>query len=144
MGMSIRTNISALDAQKNLMGTENDLNSSFAKLSSGFRITKAPDDAAGLAISVNLGAQIKSYNQSVRNANDALNVVQTADSSLNEIAEHPDPPARAGVAVGLLGREQHRARLHPERGRRSHQRNRSYRQRDRVQRRLAAEHRRRR
>ena len=84
MGMSIRTNVSALDAQKNLMGTENDLNSSLAKLSSGFRITKAADDAAGLAISVNLGAQIRSYNQSVRNANDAINVVQTADSSLNE------------------------------------------------------------
>jgi flagellin len=84
MGLSIKTNVSALDAQKNLMGTELDLNNSLAKLSSGFRITKAADDAAGLAISVNLGAQIKSYNQSVRNANDALNVVQTADSSLNE------------------------------------------------------------
>jgi flagellin len=66
------------------MGTELDLNNSLAKLSSGFRITKASDDAAGLAISVNLGAQIKSYNQAVRNGNDALNVVQTADSSLNE------------------------------------------------------------
>jgi len=82
--MSIKTNISSLDAQKNLMGTENDLNNSLAKLSSGFRITKAQDDAAGLAIAVNLAAQIKSYNQSVRNANDALNVVQTADSALNE------------------------------------------------------------
>jgi len=84
MGMSIKTNVSALDAQKNLMGTELDLNNSLAKLSSGFRITKAADDAAGLAIAVNLGAQIKSYNQAVRNSNDALNVVQTADSSLNE------------------------------------------------------------
>jgi len=84
MGMSIKTNVSALDAQKNLMNTELDLNKSLAKLSSGFRITKAQDDAAGLAISVNLGAQIKSYNQAVRNGNDALNVVQTADSSLNE------------------------------------------------------------
>ncbi len=84
MGMSIKTNVSALDAQKNLMGTELDLNNSLAKLSSGFRITKAADDAAGLAISVNLGAQIKSYNQAVKNGNDALNVVQTADSSLNE------------------------------------------------------------
>ena len=82
--MSIKTNISSLDAQKNLTGTENDLNNSLAKLSSGFRITKAQDDAAGLAIAVNLAAQIKSYNQSVRNANDALNVVQTADSALNE------------------------------------------------------------
>src|SRR5256885_2563814 len=84
MGMSIRTNISALDAQKNLMGTESDLNKSLTKLSSGFRITKAQDDAAGLAISVNLGAQIRSYNQSVRNGNDALNVIQTADASLSE------------------------------------------------------------
>jgi flagellin len=84
--MSIKTNISSLDAQKNLMGTELDLNSSLAKLSSGYRITKAQDDAAGMAITVNLAAQIKSYNQSVRNANDALNVVQTADSALNESA----------------------------------------------------------
>jgi flagellin len=82
--MSIKTNVSSLDAQKNLMQTELDLNSSLAKLSSGFRITKAQDDAAGLAISVNLGAQIASYNQAVRNANDGLNVVQNADSSLNE------------------------------------------------------------
>ena len=84
MGLSIKTNVSSLDAQKNLMNTENDLSKSLAKLSSGFRITKAQDDAAGLAISVNLGAQIRSYNQAVRNGNDALNVVQTADSSLNE------------------------------------------------------------
>ncbi len=84
MGMSIRTNVSSLEAQKNLMNTENGLNSSLAKLSSGFRITKAQDDAAGLAISVNLGAQIRSYGQAIRNANDALNVIQTAESSLNE------------------------------------------------------------
>jgi flagellin len=84
MSMSIMTNISSLNAQKNLMTTETNLNSSLAKLSSGFRITKASDDAAGLAISVNLGAQIKSYNQAVNNGNDALNVIQTADSSLNE------------------------------------------------------------
>jgi flagellin len=84
MPLSIKTNMSSLDAQKNLMSTELDLNNSLAKLSSGFRITKAQDDAAGMAIAVNLAAQIKSYNQSVRNANDALNVVQTADSALNE------------------------------------------------------------
>jgi len=84
MPMSIKTNISSLDAQKNLMGTELDLSSSLAKLSSGYRITKAQDDAAGLAISVNLGAQIRSYGQAIRNANDALNVIQTAEASLNE------------------------------------------------------------
>jgi flagellin len=84
MSMSIKTNVASLEAQKNLMASESSLNSSLAKLSSGFRITKAQDDAAGLAIAVNLGAQIKSYNQAVRNANDALNVTQTAEASLNE------------------------------------------------------------
>jgi len=84
MSMSIKTNVASLEAQKNLMNSENDLNDSLAKLSSGYRITKAQDDAAGLAIAVNLGAQIKSYNQAVRNANDALNVTQTAEASLNE------------------------------------------------------------
>ncbi len=84
MSMSIKTNVASLEAQKNLMSSESSLNSSLAKLSSGFRITKASDDAAGLAIAVNLGAQIRSYNQAVRNANDALNVTQTAEASLNE------------------------------------------------------------
>jgi flagellin len=84
MGMSIKTNVSSLEAQKNLLGSTGDLEKSLSKLSSGYRITKAQDDAAGLAIAVNLGAQIKSYGQAVRNANDALNVTQTAESSLNE------------------------------------------------------------
>ena len=84
MSMSIKTNVASLEAQKNLMASESSLNDSLAKLSSGYRITKAQDDAAGLAIAVNLGAQIKSYNQAVRNANDALNVTQTAEASLNE------------------------------------------------------------
>jgi flagellin len=84
MAMSFRTNISSLMAQRNLMNTMTDLNRSLARLSSGFRINNAQDDAAGLAISVNLSAQIRSYNQVVRNANDALNITQTAESSLNE------------------------------------------------------------
>jgi len=84
MGMSIKTNVSSLEAQKNLLTSTGDLEKSLSKLSSGYRITKAQDDAAGLAIAVNLGAQIKSYGQAVRNANDALNVTQTAESSLNE------------------------------------------------------------
>jgi len=84
MAMSFQTNISSLMAQRNLMNTMTDLNRSLARLSSGFRINSAQDDAAGLAISVNLSAQIRSYNQVVRNANDALNITQTAESSLNE------------------------------------------------------------
>ncbi|MBX7101702.1 MAG: flagellin FliC [Myxococcaceae bacterium] len=84
MSMSIRTNVSSLNAQRNLYQTQSQLDSSLSKLSSGFRITKAGDDAAGLGISVNLEAQIRSYNQGARNANDGMSVVQTAESSLNE------------------------------------------------------------
>src|ERR1700712_1539544 len=84
MPMSLRTNISSLAAQSYLSNTALELNRSLARLSSGFRITRAQDDAAGLAISVNLGAQIKSYNQAVRNAQDGSNMLQTADASLNE------------------------------------------------------------
>src|SRR5688572_28874272 len=84
MAMSIRTNVASLNAQKNIVATEGALNSSLAKLSSGFRITKAGDDAAGLGISSNLTAQIASYNQAARNAADGVSVIQTAEGALNE------------------------------------------------------------
>jgi flagellin len=61
------------------------LDASLAKLSSGFRITKASDDAAGLGVSANLNAQQRSYEQAARNANDGLSVVQTAEAGLNEV-----------------------------------------------------------
>jgi flagellin len=82
--MSIQTNVSSLEAQRNLFNTQVSLDNSLAKLSSGFRITKAGDDAAGLAISSNLQAQIRSYNQASRNASDGLSLIQTAEGSLNE------------------------------------------------------------
>lgn len=84
MAMSIRTNVASLNAQRNLSATEGMLNDSLSKLSSGFRITKAGDDAAGLGISSNLGAQIKSYNQAARNASDGMSLIQTAEGGLNE------------------------------------------------------------
>jgi flagellin len=84
MSMSIRSNVSSINAQNNLMQTEFSLNSSLQKLSSGFRITKAGDDAAGLGISSNLTAQIRSYEQAARNASDGVNVVQTAEAALNQ------------------------------------------------------------
>ena len=84
MGFSIRTNVASLDAQKNLYQSQLSLDSSLSKLSSGLRITKAGDDAAGLGISTNLEANIRSYNQAVRNANDGISVVQTAEGALNE------------------------------------------------------------
>ncbi|HEY0714732.1 MAG TPA: flagellin [Polyangia bacterium] len=84
MAMSIRTNVSSLNAQRNLASTEGMLNDSLSKLSSGFRITKAGDDAAGLGISSNLGAQIRSYNQAARNSADGMSLIQTAEGALNE------------------------------------------------------------
>jgi flagellin len=82
--LSIRTNLASLNAQRNLALADGMMASSLAKLSSGFRITKAGDDAAGLGIATNLMAQIKSYNQAARNASDAISMIQTAEGSLNE------------------------------------------------------------
>lgn len=85
MGMRVTTNISALNAQRNLIGSQRQINSSMAQLASGSRINKAADDAAGLAISENLKAQIRSATQAQRNANDGISMVQTAEGGLNEI-----------------------------------------------------------
>jgi flagellin len=87
MAFSIRTNVGSLDAQRNLFNTQNSLQDSFARLSSGYRITKAGDDAAGLGISVNLESQIRSFNQAGRNAQDAQSVVATAEANLNQTTE---------------------------------------------------------
>jgi len=84
MSISLKTNVAALTAQAHLSNTALEISRSLAKLSSGYRITRAQDDPAGLAISVNLGAPIRSYHQSVRNAQDELSVTQTAETSLNE------------------------------------------------------------
>ncbi len=84
MSMSIRTNVSSLNAQRNMNATQMTLDSSLSRLSSGYRITKAGDDAAGLGISVNLESQIRSYGQAVRNANDGVSVIQTAEGAMNE------------------------------------------------------------
>ncbi len=86
MTISIQTNISALNAQRNLQKTMGMLDSSLSKLSSGYRITKAGDDAAGLGISENLKAQIRSSNQAQRNAFDGVSVIQTAEGALNEVS----------------------------------------------------------
>ncbi len=85
MGMRVTTNIAALNAQRNLVTSQMNLRDSFAKLSSGSRINKAADDAAGLAISEGLKAQIRSARQANRNANDGISMVQVAEGGLNEI-----------------------------------------------------------
>lgn len=86
MGMRINTNVSSLSAQRTLTTTNRKLNDNLRKLSSGERITRAADDAAGLAISENLRAQIRGMGQAKRNANDAISLIQTAEGGLNEIS----------------------------------------------------------
>lgn len=85
MGMRVTTNIAALNAQRNLSSSQRIVNESMAKLSSGSRINKASDDAAGLAISENLKAQIRSTAQAQRNANDGISLIQIAEGGLNEV-----------------------------------------------------------
>jgi len=86
MGLRIATNVASLNAQKNLMGNTLNMNRSFERLSSGNRINRAADDAAGLAISENLKAIIRGYRQADRNANDGISLVQVAEGSLNEVS----------------------------------------------------------
>jgi flagellin len=84
MGLRIATNVASQTVQKNLKEVSNAGNSQLEKLSSGKRITKASDDAAGLAIATNLEAQTKGLRQATRNANDGVSLVQTAEGGLNE------------------------------------------------------------
>jgi len=86
MGFRINTNISSIAAQRSLTVNNREQESNLAKLSSGSRITKAADDAAGLAISEKLKANIRSLKQADRNANDGISMVQTAEGGLNEVS----------------------------------------------------------
>jgi flagellin len=86
MGMRINTNIPSLSAQRSLGITSRNLNDNLRKLSSGERITRSGDDAAGLAISENLKAQIRGMRQAKRNAGDAISLLQTAEGGMNEIS----------------------------------------------------------
>jgi flagellin len=86
MALVINTNISALTAQRNLTRAQGGLERSIQRLSTGLRINGAVDDAAGLAISDRLTAQVRGLNQAVRNANDGVSALQTADGSLNEVS----------------------------------------------------------
>src|SRR4051812_49279920 len=85
MSLRINTNIEAMDAHRQLMGTQDKLQKSMERLSSGYRINTAADDAAGLAISEKLRAQISGLDQANRNTSDAISLVQTAEGQLNEV-----------------------------------------------------------
>jgi flagellin len=87
MALRIQNNVEAFNAHRNLTGTEKNLATSMERLSSGYRINRAADDAAGLAISERLRGQIGGLDQAQRNAQDAVSLVQTAEGSLTEVHE---------------------------------------------------------
>jgi flagellin len=85
MGLFVNTNVSSLNAQRNLFDSSQSLSTSFERLSSGFRINRAADDSAGLQITDRLTTQVQGLNQAARNANDAISMVQTAEGALGEV-----------------------------------------------------------
>jgi flagellin len=85
MGLQIATNVSALNSYRNLSANQNDVSKSLEKLSSGLRINRAADDAAGLAISEGLRSQVNGLNVAARNAQDGISVIQTAEGALTEV-----------------------------------------------------------
>lgn len=85
MGMQINTNVAALNSYRNLSNTQNDLSKSLEKLSSGLRINRAADDAAGLAISEGLRSQISGTKIAARNAQDGISVIQASEGALTEV-----------------------------------------------------------
>ncbi|GAA0320235.1 flagellin [Kineococcus aurantiacus] len=87
MGLRINTNTAALNSYRNLQATDKALNSSLEKLSSGLRINRAADDAAGLVVSEGLRAQIGGLSTAARNAQDGVNYVQIADGALSTVGD---------------------------------------------------------
>ena len=85
MALYLQTNTASLEAQKNLLGNQSNLMKSFNKLSSGYRINSASDDAAGLAISEGMKSQVRSFNVAERNAADGISLAQTAEGALGEV-----------------------------------------------------------
>ena len=85
MSISVLTNVASLNAQRNLAATQTALAASVGRLSSGMRINSASDDAAGLGISENLQANIRSLAQAQRNANDGISLTQVAEGSMNDM-----------------------------------------------------------
>jgi flagellin-like hook-associated protein FlgL len=85
MSLFVNTNVSAINAQRQLLTSGNSLDTAFKRLSSGFRINSAADDAAGLQISNRLSSQINGLNQAISNANDGISLAQTAEGAMDEI-----------------------------------------------------------
>jgi len=86
MGIRINTNVPSINTRRHLANSTNAFNKSMEKLSSGLRINRAGDDAAGLAISENLKSDIRALNQAARNAADGISLIQTAEGSMDEVS----------------------------------------------------------
>lgn len=100
MGLRINTNVASINAQRNLRTTNQDMRKAMERLSSGSRINRAGDDAAGLAISENLRAQIRGYNMAIRNSEDGISLVQVAEGGLNETSNILARLRELGIQAG--------------------------------------------
>ena len=98
MALYVNTNTSSLNAQRQLFNSGNSLDVAFKRLSSGFRINSAADDAAGLQISNRLTSQINGLDQAARNANDGISLAQVAEGAMDEIQSNQE------VVKAYLGR----------------------------------------
>ncbi|HEY6354812.1 MAG TPA: flagellin FliC, partial [Burkholderiaceae bacterium] len=87
MAMTINTNVSSLNAQRNQATSKDSLAVSLQRLSSGLRVNSSKDDAAGLAIADRMNAQIRGINVAVRNANDGISLAQTAEGALSTVSD---------------------------------------------------------
>ncbi|MBF0564163.1 MAG: flagellin FliC [Nitrospirae bacterium] len=97
MSFTIQTNIMSVNAQNNLRKTQDPLQTAMQRLSSGYRINSAKDDAAGMAISTRMTTQINGLNVAVRNANDGLSMAQTAEGAMNEVINNLQRIRELGV-----------------------------------------------
>jgi len=100
MSISIRTNVASLDAQRNLGNATNDVQNSMRKLASGYRITRGADDSAGLAISEKMRSQVTGTNQAIKNSQDGISMLQTAEGGLSEISNIVQRMRELGVQAG--------------------------------------------
>ena len=110
MGLRINQNIDAFNSYRNLSVTQGQMSKSLEKLSSGFRINRAADDAAGLAISEGLRSQVGGLKVAVRNAQDGISVVQTAEGALTEVHSILQRMRDLAVQAGNNGANDARAR----------------------------------
>jgi flagellin len=100
MGMRIATNVASINAQRSMVQNAREQQRSMAQLATGSRITKAGDDAAGLAISEGLKSQIRSYGQASRNANDGISMISTAEQGMGEVSNIVTRLRELGIQAG--------------------------------------------